>query len=313
MLVPNLEKYYKENLEKSVASSFLIYDGNRDEIIGNANNKPLNIRSVAKSVLAIGSLILMGKSQFDFNMDTYIYPLLEDCITITNKNNIKYLEEIQVKHLLTHSIGYDKSLLMSKDIGGIPEEDLLNLCINYPIKYRPGSHFKYSNATYYLLSVVMENYLQSSLYEFLKDNLFDKLDIKPVRWDSYGKFIVGASKLYISDLDMIKIGILLLNKGRYQNTSILSEDSISKLLTPVFARVSDNFTYLSEDFYTLGFWKSKTQIVFASGTGGQIIALLADENIVIVTTNDRSEDLPDSIKEDVDNLIKFVKGDNNGL
>ena len=312
-MVSNLEKYYKENLEKSVASSFLIYDGNRGEIIGQVNDNPLNIRSVAKSVLAIGSLILMEKSQFDFNSDTYIYPLLEDCISIRNKNNIKYLEEIQVKHLLTHSVGYDKSLLMSKDIEGIPEENLLDLCINYPIKYKPGSYFKYSNASYYLLSVVMENYLNSSLYEFLKDNLFDKLDIKPVRWDSYGKFIVGASKLYISDLDMVKIGLLLLNKGKYQNNITLSEASISKLLTPVFARDTDKFTYLSENFYTFGFWKSKNQIVFASGTGGQIIALLAEENIVIVTTNDKSNDFSNSIKEDVDNLIKFIKGDTNGL
>lgn len=309
----NLDIYYKKNLEKSLASSFLIYDGNRDRIIGKANNRLLNVRSIAKSVLAIGSLILMEKSQFDFNMDSYIYPSLEDCITLTNKDNIKYLKETKVKHLLSHSVGYDKSLLMSKDIEGIPEEDLLNLCINYPIKYKPGIHFQYSNASYYLLSVVMENYLNSSLYEFLKDNLFDKLDIKPVRWDSYGKFIVGASKLYISDLDMIKIGILLLNKGRYKNTSILSEASIRKLFTPVFARDSDKFTYLSEDFYTFSFWKSKKQTVFASGTGGQIIALLADENIVIVTTNDRSDDLSDSIKEDVDKLIKYIKGDINGL
>lgn len=309
----NLEKYYKKNLEKSLASSFLIYDGNKDRIIGKANNRPLNVRSVAKSVLAIGSLILMEKSRFDFNLDTYIYPLLKESIKLTNKDNIKYLKETQVKHLLSHSLGYDKYLLMSKDIEGIPEEDLLNLCINYPIKYKPGTHFKYSNASYYLLSVVMENYLKSSLYDFLKDNLFDKLDIKKVKWDSYGKFIVGASKLYISDLDMIKIGLLLLKKGKYHNSIVLSEDSISKLFTPVFARDSDKFTYLSEDFYTYGFWKSKNQIVFASGTGGQIIALLADENIVIVTTNDRSDDLSDSIKEDVDNLIKFIKGDINGL
>lgn len=312
-MLSNLEKYYKENLEKSLASSFIIYDGNRDEIIGKANDNPLNVRSVAKSILAIGSLILMEKSQFDFNLDTYIYPLLKEGIKLTNKDNIKYLKETKVKHLLSHSVGYDKSLLMSKDIEGIPEEDLLNLCINFPIKYTPGMYFKYSNASYYLLSVVMENYLKSSLYDFLKDNLFDKLDIKQVKWDSYGKFIVGASKLYISDLDMIKIGILLLNKGKYQNTLILSEDSIRKLFTPLFARDSDKFTYLSEDFYTYGFWKSKNQIVFASGTGGQIIALLADENIVIVTTNDRSDDLSDSIKEDVDNLIKFIKGDTNGL
>lgn len=312
-MLSNLGTYYKENLEKSLASSFLIYDGNRDEIIGKANDNPLNVRSVAKSVLAIGSLILMEKSQIDFNMDTYIYPLLEDSITLTNKNNIKYLKETKVKHLLSHSLGYDKSLLMSKDIEGIPEEDLLNLCINYPIKYKPGTHFKYSNASYYLLSVVMENYLKSSLYDFLKDNLFDKLDIKQVKWDLYGKFIVGASKLYISDLDMIKIGLLLLKKGKYQNTIVFGEDSISKLFTPVFARDADKFSYLSEDFYTYGFWKSKNQIVFASGTGGQIIALLANENIVIVTTNDRSDNLSDSIKEDVDNLIKFIKGDTNGL
>lgn len=312
-MVSNLEKYYKKNLEESLASSFLIYDGNRDRIIGKDNNRPLNVRSVAKSVLAIGSLILMEQSQFDFNMETYTYPLLENRVNITNKNNIEYLKKVQVKHLLTHSVGYDKSLLMSKDIRGIPEEDLLDLCINYPIKYVPGSHFQYSNSSYYLLSTVMENYLKSSLYEYMKENLFDKIGIKQPRRYSYGKYIVGASKLYMSDLDMIKIGLLLLGKGIYQKTKILSEYSISKLFTPVFARDSDKFTYLSEDFYTFGFWKSKNQTVFASGTGGQIIALLSDENIIIVTTNDRSDDLSDSIKGDVNNLIKFIKGDINGL
>ena len=310
----DLSKYYKDYLKDSKATSFIIYNNADKTIIGNVNDIRVNVRSVAKTIMALAIFKLIEESSFEINLDTKIYPYINKKIRLTNKNNLRYLEEIKLDHLLTHSIGYDYPLLMSKDIKGINEDELLNYCLNYPIKYKPASKFLYSNVGFYLLSVFMENYLDSSLYDFIDRNFFRILSIKSPRWDCYGSYLVGASKLFLSPVDMLKFGKIILNKGSYEGLTILNRESIEKMLEVTYKNPnSSKLNYLSEDYYCRGIWSSKENIIFASGSGGQIIAILEDEDIIIVTSNQKEDSMSKEIKDDIDKLIGIIKGDRNGL
>lgn len=304
----NLSQYYKDYLKNSKATSFIIYNNADKSVIGNINDIKLNIRSVAKTIMTLTAFKLMEDTSFDINLDTKIYPYIYKKIKLTNKKNLKYLEEIKLDNLLTHSIGYAYPLLMTRDIKGMDEYSLLNYAINYPISYRPASKFLYSNVGFYLLSVFMETILETSLYEYIDRNFFKILSIKSPRWDSYGSYLVGASKLYLSSVDMLKFGEIILNKGLYKGLRILNKESIEKMLEISYTNPnSSRLNYLTEDYYCRGIWYSKEDIIFASGSGGQIIAILEDEDIIIVTNNGKDEAYSKNIKLDVDKLIGKIK------
>lgn len=304
----NLSEYYKDYLKNSKATSFIIYNNADNTITGNINDIKVNIRSVAKTIMTLTAFKLMEDTSFDINLDTKIYPYIYKKIKLTNKKNLKYLEEIKLDNLLTHSIGYAYPLLMTRDIKGMDEDGLLNYAINYPISYQPANKFIYSNVGFYLLSVFMESILETSLYEYIDRNFFKVLSIETPRWDSYGSYLVGASKLYLSSVDMLKFGEIILNKGLYKGLRILNKESIEKMLEISYTNSnSSRLNYLSEDYYCRGIWLSKENIIFASGSGGQIIAILEDEDIIIVANNGNDEAYSKDIKLDVDKLIGKMK------
>lgn len=304
----NLSEYYKDYLKNSKATSFIIYNNADNTITGNINDIKVNIRSVAKTIMTLTAFKLMEDTSFDINLDTKIYPYIYKKIKLTNKKNLKYLEEIKLDNLLTHSIGYAYPLLMTRDIKGMDEDGLLNYAINYPISYQPTNKFLYSNVGFYLLSVFMESILETSLYEYIDRNFFKVLSIETPRWDSYGSYLVGASKLYLSSVDMLKFGEIILNKGLYKGLRILNKESIEKILEISYTNPnSSRLNYLTEDYYCRGIWLSKEDIIFASGCGGQIIAILEDEDIIIVANNGNDEAYSKNIKLDVDKLIGKIK------
>jgi len=64
---------------------------------------------------------------------------------------------------MTHTMGYDKILLMRDDMKNMNSYDYVDFIINYPITYKAGEHYLYSNAGFYLLSAVLQEFLQEDL------------------------------------------------------------------------------------------------------------------------------------------------------
>lgn len=300
--------------EEAIYSDSLII-GKKEEGMLYENNikEKLNIRSLAKTVLALACGILIDKSRGDFNENTYVLDLIRDKIKIRNKSNIKYLKKIRIKDLLSHTIGYRDILLMSKDIED--DDDLLDFLINYPIHYEPGEYFLYSNAGYYLLSVCMQEYLAYDLMDFIADNLFKKLSIDMPKWDRFGPYIFGASRLYLSAEDLYKIGAVLLNDGSFEGESVVSSSWTYKMKSSFYNYRNDEKDrgFLSKKSYGYGIWTSTRDIKFATGTGGQYIILLENEGIIIVTLNSANFNKSVELKSRIDDLIYKIKGDKNGL
>lgn len=159
-------------INKLEMDSLIIYSRDKGILFHDSKDEKINIRSLAKLVTSLACGILIDKSNGDFTEDTLIYDILKDKVNISNKKNLSRLKEIRVRDCLTHTMGYRDIILMSKDIGNLDKDRLLEYALSYPLYSKPGEEFLYSNAGYYVLSAVMQEYLAYDLYNFINDNLF---------------------------------------------------------------------------------------------------------------------------------------------
>ena len=297
------------NIDKIKMDSLIIYTKDKGILFEEINEEKINIRSIAKFVTSLACGILIDKSNGDFNEDTLIYDILKDKVNISNKKNIPKLKNIRVRDCLTHTMGYRDIILMSKDIKDLDKDTLLDYALSYPLYFEPGEEFLYSNAGYYVLSAVMQEYLGYDLYDFINDNLFKKLRINNPRWDKYGKYLVCASKLYLSADDLLKLGILVMNDGVYKGKMVVSSEWIDKISSKVYKNEKDyeDQSYLSNDYYGYGLWTGKEDVIYASGTGGQYVIFLTKEVIIIVVINGGDPNKVSAIKNQLDSIIKSLR------
>lgn len=302
-------------IDKIEMDSLIIYSQEKGILFEEYKNEEINIRSIAKFVTSLACGILIDKSNGDFNEDTLIYDILKDKVEISNKDNILKLKNISVKDCLTHTMGYRDIILMSKDIGDLDKDKLLEYALSYPLYSNPGEEFLYSNAGYYVLSATMQEYLGYDLYDFINENIFRKLGIINPRWDMYGKYLVGASKLYLKADDLLKLGELVLNDGVYFNQRIVSSEWLGKMSSKLFKNEKDyvDQSYLSNDYYGYGLWTGKDGVTYASGSGGQYVIFLKKEGIIIVACNGENPNKVPAIKSQLNSIIKSLREVENGL
>jgi len=131
-----------------------------------------NIGSLTKqfTALAILQLAESKKLSLDDHLEKF-FPGLDK----------KVAEIVTVKELLTHSSGiidhYD--LTDTKSLKHAHINDVLNAIKNTDSTYfPPGSHFRYSNTGYCLLSLIIEKISGVSYAQYLKKNIFMPLDMK---------------------------------------------------------------------------------------------------------------------------------------
>ncbi|WP_297688795.1 serine hydrolase [uncultured Anaerococcus sp.] len=303
------------NIEKNHIDSLIIYSKDRGILYKEASDNLINIRSIAKFVTSLACGVLIDKSNGNFNEDTLIYDILKDKLRISNTKNIEKLKKIRVKDCLTHTMGYRDIILMSKDIANINKDNLLDYALSYPIYFKPGQKFLYSNAGYYVLAATMQEYLGYDLYTFIDKNIFSKLDIMKPKWDSYGKYLAGATKLYLSAEDMFKLGKIIINNGYYENQKIVASSWIEKMQANLYRPSKDyeSTNLLSDDYYGYSLWTGKDNIKYASGTGGQYIIFLQKLGIIIISTNEGDVNKAYLIKNELDEIIKNLKEEKNGL
>ena len=295
------------NFEDLSMDSLIIYKNNGQIIYEKKDDSIINIRSLSKIVMALACGILIDKKFDEFNTETYIYPILEKKFKITNKNNLKYLKNVKIKHLLTQTVGYRDIILMSKDITNFDKSTLVDYALNYPIYYKAGQHFLYSNAGYLLLSATMQEFIKGSLYEFINENIFEKLGIDKPEWEYYGDYIAGPTKLHLRSRDLLKIAQVISNQGVYDRQRIVSSNWISQMLVKRYKNVKDHPDrhLLDDSAYGYSIWFGKDNIYYGSGLGGQYIVFVDD--YIIITTNRTDVNYHHKIKSQLDDIINIIR------
>lgn len=175
--------------------------------------------------------------------------------------------------------------------------------VDFPLTADPGTTFKYSNLTSHLLAVIVARACRTELQTFAQRHLFGPIGAEVGRWtrDPYG-YNWGWGEIYLSARNMARFGLLFLNDGRVGGKQVLSSAWVRDSLQ----RYSEGINFTGTDSSELGHelrdvgygyqWWSATagehRVDFAWGHGGNLIVLLRDLDMVVVTTADPLYHLP---------------------
>jgi CubicO group peptidase (beta-lactamase class C family) len=118
---------------------------------------------------------------------------------------------ITVKHQLTMTTGLDDS---------VTDEDCTSAsCLLY--KADAGTRWAYHNAAYTLLGKVVENATGISYNKYFQEKIRDKIGMNGLWIQS-----PNANNVFYSNArSMARFGLLMLNKGKWDNTSVMNDTS----------------------------------------------------------------------------------------
>ncbi len=278
----NISELKKTLPSLNIDSIFLEKDGEVDKVF--YNDECLHeLRSCSKLLVAMAIGIAIDKGMF--SLDTLVYPIIKNVVYIKNKKNIEKISKWNIRTLLTHTTGYEEIIMSAKEIKEkqLDTSNIINYALNVDIPYEVGERFAYNNVEPFILSVFFQEKFGINLSEFIKDNIFDKLDIKKYKWDNYGKYCPGCTGLFLKHSDFHKIGKLLLNDGKYNDIQVIPEDWINEMCkiqfeTPEICKKERVLPKYGVGYFT---FISRDGIVFRDGSNGQNIIIDKNKNLLI--------------------------------
>lgn len=141
--------------------------------------------------------------------------------------------KVTLHHLMTHHVGFGEGLLDidAEDASKYPSTDYLGIILSTPLPHEPGEVRQYTDAAYYLLSRVVERLSGLDLAALLRPVLMNTMEFKEFAWSVCPKgYSMGATGLYLRTEDVVKLGILYLNGGKWKKTSIISKEWVDIVL-----------------------------------------------------------------------------------
>lgn len=297
--IEKMDSLISNSLFKSISSVVIAHKGKIVfENYYNDNNSDTkhNTRSATKSITGtlIGSLIQDGSlKSVDEKASQY-----SKVMNFQYPDNRK--DEITIEDLLTmssilecddwdqNSRGQEEKMYIIEDwvkfywdlpIKGFPEWK------TKPKDSKYGRSFSYCTAGVVVLGHVINN-ITGSLENYADKALFSKLGITDYHWQMTptGLPMTGGG-LGLRSRDLLKIGQLYLNGGKWNDNQIISEEFIQKSTEP-HAEVG-MFDYE----YGYLWWLSefgqdhKEKAYFMSGTGGNKIVVIPELELVVVLTS----------------------------
>lgn len=177
--------------------------------------------------------------------------LLCDILKKYIPNNIddKWLK-VTIHDVLTQKVGFGCGLLDidCDDASLYPTCDYLKIVLETKLVYEPGTVYQYTDAAFYLLSRVVYEITKTDLEAYIRPILMEKLKFKELAWSKcpYG-YSIGATGLYIRTEDMVKLGILYINNGIWENERIISKEWIDLVISNRY-----EFTHIKDGWYAKG-------------------------------------------------------------
>ena len=180
-----------------------------------------NIYSVTKVFLntAIGMLWDEGKLGLDDKLMSYLQPYLDAPYASA-------WDEVTIRHALSHRMGVDEAVIDidRDDIRTYGTEDHLHYILQHTPKFPAGSYRKYTDSAHYLLSLVVECITGAPADDWIRQKLLQPLHFQHTAWTRCPKnHTIGATGAYMRAEDMVRLGWLYVNRGKFGGTSLVSE------------------------------------------------------------------------------------------
>jgi len=258
--------------------------------------------SMSKS---IGSLLFgIAQDKGYISIDDLLTKHFPKEINQLNSKSKQDFQTLKLSHFLHMSSGLDWNELYEADpfrshvvnmLYDKSKGSMAEYVLQTPLRHPPGERFYYSSGD---TNVFMEA-IKRSLPKKLKDTypwdwFFGPMEMEAIfEQDGSGTF-VGSSYVYLKTKDLLKLGQLIMNKGKYKGVQIVSEDYI-KYATTLSPYQKERC--LKDSYMTYGaqFWLNHqcingevpfkdvpSDLVMFLGHGGQSIFVIPSQKIVAV-------------------------------
>ena len=186
-------------------------------------HEPIELMSITKSIvsLALGCLVRNGHvSSVDLPLSTWFPEWAEG-----------RRAEITLRHLLTHTSG-----LTFGSAGRWEEEDRLGLAQLGVVTGRPGSQYVYSNDATELIGGIIQASTGKSVEACVVEHVLQPIGIRVWEWrrDRTGRVAV-AGGLALNAEDLARVGLLMLQQGRWGNAQVIPREWIVRSTSPGIA------------------------------------------------------------------------------
>lgn len=182
--------------------------------------RPLCAMSVSKSVtaLAIGAMVRGSRTRLDEAM-VHVFPAWR-----TDHRKRK----ITVQHVLAHTSGLDVTRASFSS-----GQTIAQAAERAPMHHHPGMDFRYNNAAVDLLAAFVREKTGLHLDDWLHREVFGPVGVRGAWWakDRAGH-PRAAGELFITPLELAKLGQLMLQDGVWEGRRVLPHDWVSRSIAP---------------------------------------------------------------------------------
>ena len=191
---------------------------------------------------------------------------------------------------------WGEGLLTSDETRLFSDKDPVGYALNRRLEYPPGTHFNYSEGSTFIASRMLELIDGRPITEIVRTDLFLPLGIVDLKWGKGANgYPLPYAGLGLRSGDMLKLGELMLARGRWQGRQVIPAEWVDAVTSPL-VKVETNFFDLDDQGTSYGFfwWNGtydgqgvKTRWYSTVGNGGQkIFVVPALELIVVMTGGD---------------------------
>lgn len=235
-------------------------------------------------------LIGIAQSKGLLSLQDKVLSYFED-VPVDNPND--NLRAMTIEHLLMMGSGHGQDTfgyMMAAEDG-----DWARVFLNRPVDYAPGTHFVYNTGATYMLSAILTRVTGKTALELANEWIFNEIGIRGAAWDACPKGIsIGGSGLHITPRDMLRMGVLLLSHGRWNNKQVIPADyvnaaQIKKIDNRNPSDPNQNPNWAAGYCYQM--WRCAFPAFRADGMGGQYIVMLPQYDMVAVFTSALGSDI----------------------
>ena len=280
-----LEASEEELLKKAQTKAFIVLQNNKllyeKYWDGHSENTVSNSFSVAKTVvsLLVGIALEEGKiKSLDDPIANYITKFKEG-----DKS------KITIRHLLTMSSGLDWSESGKNPLSNNAESYygtyLYDLVTKQRVVQEPGKTFNYQSGNSQLLGYVIEAATGEDLSAYAEEKLWSKLGAQHDAYWSLDKE-QGDEKafccMYATARDYARLGLLILNKGKLNDTQLIPERYFEEMVIPAPLNTEENIPNYRYGLHIWTYNDGKRKINYCRGIKGQYVITIPEEEIVII-------------------------------
>lgn len=248
-------------------------------------NKLHELRSATKSFISSLTGIAIDKGYIKSKDENVLSYFPE--YTIMNNSIAK--QKITIENLLTNQSGLDCDITNPNSAGNETvmgnTDDWVKFTLDLPMIDSADGKGMYCSGNPITLGRIIEKTTKETLPNFANHHLFKPLGIKNYIWNFIPNRTSAETfcQLYLSSRDMVKFGLLYLNKGNWNGKQVISSSWVEQSLKKHSTVQGVNYGYLwwnkyldadGVRYYTFG----------AQGNGGQKIYIFQEFDMVIVIT-----------------------------